>query len=132
MILVDTSIWVEMFRRGRFKAELATLIGNDQLCTHPFVVAELACGYLPQRQQTLLEFDKLTALPTIRTADVRYMLETRGLFRKASASSMPNSLPRASPRMARTSGPSTGLSAKLRNPSAFAQLHNILEPCAEL
>jgi predicted nucleic acid-binding protein len=75
-------LWVEMFRRGRFKAELATLIGNDQLCTHPFVVAELACGYLPARQQTLLEFDKLTALPTIRTADVRYMLETRGLFSK--------------------------------------------------
>jgi predicted nucleic acid-binding protein len=58
------------------------LIGNDQLCTHPFVVAELACGYLPDRQQTLLELDRLTALPTIRTADVRYMLETRGLFSK--------------------------------------------------
>ena len=47
MILVDTSIWVEIFRRGRFKTELATLIGNDQLCTHPFVLAELACGSLP-------------------------------------------------------------------------------------
>jgi predicted nucleic acid-binding protein len=82
VILVDTSIWVEMFRRGGFKAQLATLIGNDQLCTHPFVVAELACGSLPDRQQTLLEFDKLTALPTIRTADVQYMLESRGLFAK--------------------------------------------------
>ena len=82
MILVDTSIWVEMFRRGKFKAELAALIANDQLCTHPFVVAELACGYLPDRQQTLLELDNLTALPTIRTADVRYMIETRGLFSK--------------------------------------------------
>src|ERR1700722_20369983 len=59
MILVDTSIWVEMFRRGKFKAELATLVGNDQLCTHPFVVAELACGYLPDRQPTLLELDRL-------------------------------------------------------------------------
>jgi predicted nucleic acid-binding protein len=82
MILVDTSIWVEMFRRGRFKAELATLIGNDQVCIHPFVVAELSSGYLPQRAQTLLELDRLTALPTIRTPDVRYMIETRGLFSK--------------------------------------------------
>jgi predicted nucleic acid-binding protein len=82
MILVDTSIWVEMFRRGRCKAELATLIGNDQLCTHPFVVAELACGYLPARQRALLELDNLTALPTISTADVRYMIETRGLSSK--------------------------------------------------
>src|SRR6202167_1046423 len=85
MILVDTSIWVAMFRRGRFKAELETLIGNDQLCTHPFVVAELACEYLPDRQQTLLEVDKLTALPPILTADVRYMLEPRGLFSKGIA-----------------------------------------------
>src|ERR1700743_1131923 len=69
-----------MFRRGRFKAELTTLIENDQLCIHPFVIAELACGFLPDRQQTLLELDKLPALPAIRTADVRYMLETRGLF----------------------------------------------------
>ena len=82
MILVDTSIWVEMFRRGKFKAELAALIANDQLCTHPFVLAELACGSLPDRQQTLLELDRLVALPTIRTADVRYMIESRGLFSK--------------------------------------------------
>jgi predicted nucleic acid-binding protein len=80
VILVDTSIWVEMFRRGRFRAELESLIADDQLCTHPFVVAELACGYLPQRQRTLRELDNLRALPTISTADVRYMLETRGLF----------------------------------------------------
>jgi predicted nucleic acid-binding protein len=82
MILVDTSIWVELFRRGRFKAELEKLIVNDQLCTHPFVVAELACGYLPDREQTLLELDKLNALPTIRTADVRYMIESRGMVSK--------------------------------------------------
>jgi predicted nucleic acid-binding protein len=82
MILVDTSIWVEMFRKGRFKAQLATLIGSDQLCTHPFIIAELACGYLPDRQQTLLELERLSALPTIRTEDVRYMIEARGLFAK--------------------------------------------------
>jgi hypothetical protein len=82
VILVDTSIWVEMFRRGRFKAELERLIASDQLCTHPFVIAELACGYLPDRQQTLLEFDKLPALPAMGVADVRYMLETRCLFSK--------------------------------------------------
>src|ERR1700740_2291069 len=82
MILVDTSIWVEMVRRGRFKAELATLIGSDQLWTHLFVAAYLACGYPPDRDQTLLALDRLTALPTIRMADVRYMLETRGLFSK--------------------------------------------------
>ena len=44
MILADISIWIEMIRKGRFKAEMGNLITNDQLCIHPFVVAELACG----------------------------------------------------------------------------------------
>ena len=121
MILVDTSIWVEMFRRGRFKTELATLIGNDQLCTHPFVLAELACGYLPDREGALLELDKLIALPTISTADVRYMIETRGLFSKGIGFIDAQLIARASPRTARRSGPPIGLSAELRNHSAFAQ-----------
>ncbi len=82
MILADTSIWIEMFRKGKFKAELESLIANNQLCTHPFVVAELACGYLPNRQQTLLDLDMLFALPSIRTADVRFMIEARGLASK--------------------------------------------------
>lgn len=79
MILADTSIWIEMFRRGGFKAELNALIAKDQLCTHPFVIAELACGYLPDRQKTLAYLDKLIALPPVRLADVRVMIEARGL-----------------------------------------------------
>ena len=71
-----------MFRRGGFKAELNTLIMNDQLCTHACVVAELACGYLPNRQQTLSFFDNLIALRTMRLADVRVMIEARGLASK--------------------------------------------------
>lgn len=79
MILADTSIWIEMFRRGGFMAELETLIVNDQLCTHPCVVAELACGYLPDRQKTLSLLDNLIALRAVRLADVRVMIEARGL-----------------------------------------------------
>ncbi|MGA7521224.1 MAG: PIN domain-containing protein [Acidobacteriaceae bacterium] len=79
MILADTSIWIEMFRRGEFKAELNTLIANDQLCTHPFVVAELACGSLPARQETLAYLDNLIALRPVRLADVRIMIEARRL-----------------------------------------------------
>ncbi len=82
MILADTSIWIEMFRRGGFKAELDTLIANDQLCTHPCVVAELACGYLPDRQKTLSLLDNLIALRVVRLADVRVMIEARGLASK--------------------------------------------------
>jgi len=82
MILADTSIWVELFRKGQFKADLENLIINDQLCTHPYVVAELACGSLPDRKKTLASLDKLTALPMVRVADVRVMIEARGLWAK--------------------------------------------------
>ena len=82
MILVDSSIWIEMFRRGGFKAQLGSLIANDQVCTHPCVVAELACGTLPDRQNTLRLLDHLIALRTMQLADLRVMIEARGLASK--------------------------------------------------
>jgi predicted nucleic acid-binding protein len=82
MILADTSIWVEMFRKGRFKAELAKLIADDQLCAHPYVVAELACGDIPNRQKALIDLDRLSTLPIIPLADVRIMIEARSLAGK--------------------------------------------------
>jgi predicted nucleic acid-binding protein len=71
---------MEMFRKGRFKAEMGNLITNDQLCIRPFVVAELACGTLPDRRKTLAYLDQLAALPILRLADVRFMIEARGLW----------------------------------------------------
>jgi len=79
VILADTSIWIELFRRGRFKSELERLIDSDQLCIHPFVTAELACGYLPDRQNTLIYLDNLNQIHPVRLADVRLMIEARGL-----------------------------------------------------
>jgi predicted nucleic acid-binding protein len=82
VILADTSIWIEIFRRGRFKAELENLITNDQLCIHPYIVAELACGFLPDRKNTLHYLDGLNQSLLVRLADVRLMIETRGLASK--------------------------------------------------
>jgi len=82
VILADTSIWIEMFRRGRFKTELEGLISSDQLCIHPHVVAELACGSLPDRSNTLHYLDSLHQVEPIRLADVRLMIEARGLASK--------------------------------------------------
>jgi predicted nucleic acid-binding protein len=58
------------------------LITTGQLCTHPFVVAELACGAIPDRLQTLQDLDALFQLPTIGTADIRLMIEARRLSSK--------------------------------------------------
>ena len=82
MILADTSIWIAMFRTGAYKAELGTLIDNDQLCIHPFLIAELALGTLPDRRKTLEYLDQLISIRPVRLEDLRHMIETRGFASK--------------------------------------------------
>jgi len=52
LILVDTSVWVDHLRRG--DERLAGLLERGTVLMHPFVVGEIACGSLADRQ-TLLE-----------------------------------------------------------------------------
>jgi predicted nucleic acid-binding protein len=79
VILADASIWIAMFRSGAYQQELSTLIETDQLCIHPFLVAELALGSLPDRANTLRFLDQLILLNPIRLADVRVLIEARKL-----------------------------------------------------
>jgi len=82
VILADTSIWIAMFRTGAYKSELETLIADDQLCIHPFLIAELALGTLPERRKTLEYLDRLVSIRPVRLEDVRHMIEARGLASK--------------------------------------------------
>ena len=71
-----------MFRTGAYKPELGTLIANDQLCIHPFLIAELALGSLPDRRKILVYLDQLISIRPVRLEDVRHMIEDRGLASK--------------------------------------------------
>ena len=82
MILPDASIWTDFFRSGAHKTQLRLLIENSQLCMHPCLVAELALGSLPDRRKTLEYLDRLTPLRAVSLADVRHMIEARGLSAK--------------------------------------------------
>lgn len=82
MILADASVWIAIFRTGAYRTELSTLIENDQLCIHPFLVAELALGALPERSKTLAFLDRLIQLRPVLLADVRHMIEARKLASK--------------------------------------------------
>lgn len=59
MILADTSVWIDHFRRGN--AALAAALERDEILTHPFVIGELACGTLRNRGEILR---LLAALPS--------------------------------------------------------------------
>lgn len=58
MILVDTSVWIDHFRKS--DSQLSPLLQEDAVLMHPLVIEELACGNLRPRSETL-EF--LEALP---------------------------------------------------------------------
>jgi hypothetical protein len=62
-MLVDTSVWVDHLRRRN--AALVALLEQTQVWTHAFVVGELACGNLAQRDKVLTA---LTALPHVPLA----------------------------------------------------------------
>jgi len=64
VILVDTSVWVDHFRVG--KQPLRTLLRDEEVLTHPFVIGELACGIVHNRGEI---FRLLQALPEARVAE---------------------------------------------------------------
>jgi len=51
VILVDTSVWVDHLRAG--EPVLAELLAGNRVLVHPFVVGELACGNLRNRDEIL-------------------------------------------------------------------------------
>jgi predicted nucleic acid-binding protein len=78
VILVDTSVWVDYLRIG--DPAMASLLETDQVCSHDFVVGELACGSLRNRAEIL---DLLRSLPRLATAteeEALFFLEKRRLM----------------------------------------------------
>lgn len=78
MILVDTSVWVDHFRRGN--ARLKQLLEEGEVATHPLVLGELACGNLARRSETLHLLETLPAIPQAPDRMVREAIETRRLW----------------------------------------------------
>jgi predicted nucleic acid-binding protein len=80
VILVDTSVWVDHFRRGN--ARLKVLLGDGEAATHPMVLGELACGNLPRRRETLHLLESLPAIAQAPDRVVREAIESRRLWGK--------------------------------------------------
>jgi predicted nucleic acid-binding protein len=60
-VLVDTSVWIDHFRRSNRR--LAGLLAEGQVACHPFVVGELACGNLRNRDEILTLLQALPHAP---------------------------------------------------------------------
>jgi len=80
MILADTSVWVDHFRKDDPK--LLQHLMQVEVSIHPFVVAELALGSLANRRKKLIFLDLLPQVTIARTEEVRRMIEAHALFGK--------------------------------------------------
>jgi hypothetical protein len=60
VILVDTSTWIDHFRRA--SPPLVMALTGGQVGLHPFVLGELALGTLPARRRTLALLETLPCL----------------------------------------------------------------------
>ena len=79
MVLADTSIWVEHFRRAN--PLLQSLVASDQVLCHPLIVLELACGSPPApRERTLADLRRLRQVVVATTDETLALVEKNRLY----------------------------------------------------
>ena len=76
-VLVDTSVWVDHFRKG--EALLQDLLSAGRVVTHPFVIGELACGHLSGRDAILKHLSQLPLVPSAANEEVMTLIERHRL-----------------------------------------------------
>lgn len=69
MILADTSIWIDHFRRS--DPRFVQFLDRGEIVLHPFVIGELVLGYVPRIAEMI---DDLRTLPKAIAADADEVL----------------------------------------------------------
>jgi len=80
LVLVDSSIWIDHLRSP--DARMVALLDSQQVCVHPWVTGELACGNLADRAALLF---LLRSQPQVRVApevEVLFFIEQHHIFGK--------------------------------------------------
>lgn len=80
MILVDTSVWIDHIRRPN--SRLIELLDAQQVCVHPWVVGELACGNLANRANTLYLLRSQPQIAVASDDEVLFFIEKHGIAGK--------------------------------------------------
>ena len=78
MILVDTSVWIDHLRDG--DERLIDLLDSSQVLVHPFVIGELACGNLRERDEVLRLLNNLPQTSVASHEEVLYFIERNKLM----------------------------------------------------
>jgi hypothetical protein len=78
MILADTSVWVSHLRDGNI--ELEELLESGDVACHEFIIGELACGNLKNRDTILSLFSDLPLIEMIGFKEALLFIEKNKLI----------------------------------------------------
>ena len=78
MIVVDTSVWIDHLRSGD-RALISALEGG-LVETHPFVIGELACGKLANRDEVISLLHDLPGAPVATQTEALAFIESQSLM----------------------------------------------------
>ncbi len=78
MVIVDTSIWVTHLRQGI--RQLEKLLMEAEVMCHPFIIGELACGNLKNRNEIISLLQSLPMAPTIEFDEFLSFIERNHLM----------------------------------------------------
>jgi predicted nucleic acid-binding protein len=73
MVLVDTSIWVTHLRQG--SRQLEKLLMDAEVMCHPFIIGELACGNLKNRNEIISLLQSLPMASTIEFDEFLFFID---------------------------------------------------------
>jgi predicted nucleic acid-binding protein len=78
MVITDTSIWVTHLRQG--SRQLEKLLIDAEVMCHPFIIGELACGNLNNRNEIISLLQSLPMAPTIEFDEFIFFVERNRLM----------------------------------------------------
>ena len=79
MVLVDTSIWVEHLRNGN--RQLERLLTDAEVICHPFIIGELACGNINNRNEILSLLKSLPSAQLLEFDEFLFFIDENQLMR---------------------------------------------------
>jgi predicted nucleic acid-binding protein len=78
VVLVDTSLWIDHLRAGH--QQLQALLNDDTIFCHPYIIGELACGNLGNRDDVLALLQALPTVPVLVANEFVFSLDRNRLM----------------------------------------------------
>ncbi len=80
MILVDTSVWIDHLNKT--DTRLIAFLEENSVLIHPFIIGELACGNLRNREEILNLLSALRQVSTANHDEIMLFIDQHKLFGK--------------------------------------------------